>query len=238
MIPVSSLNGQRLLTALMFVFVCGLSLPAHAADVIDHDKVEGFQENVSAFLKSFQPYLKVFNGCVPFPAVDAHGNVSGGLAPSGAMNGHCARSIGQVYVRATFFGDRCGIMYAWYLPKEQNVDGPGNMGHRSGWQNIVVWTDACKSQSHVIAVSYSSHDHYIRDTDPYMRGTHPKVAYQRNPFPLNPSLSGTRTIGGTQPAISWEAMTQAARDALNEYKFGKGVPFNDDNFLYKLGKAY
>ncbi|WP_234897205.1 NPP1 family protein [Sinorhizobium medicae] len=37
------------------------------------------------------------------------------------------------------------------------------MGHRSGWQNIVVWTDACESQSHVIAVSYSSHGHYGRD---------------------------------------------------------------------------
>ncbi|WQP09033.1 NPP1 family protein [Sinorhizobium meliloti] len=57
-------------------------------------------------------------------------------------------------------------------------------------------------------------------------------------MPLNPSLSGTRTIGGTQPAISWDAMTPAARQTLQKYTFGKAVPFNDHNFLYNLGKAY
>ncbi|RVL59627.1 hypothetical protein CN138_35845, partial [Sinorhizobium meliloti] len=150
MIRVSSFNGRMLVTAWMFVFVGGLSMPARAAEVIDHDKVQGFPDSTSGFLKTFQPFLKVYHGCVPFPAVDADGNVSGGLKPSGAMNGHCSRSIGQVYVRAAIFGDRCGIMYAWYYPKEMNVDGPGNMGHRSGWQNIVVWTDACESQAHVI----------------------------------------------------------------------------------------
>ncbi|RVG83631.1 NPP1 family protein [Sinorhizobium meliloti] len=238
MTRVSPLNGRMLLTALMFVFVCGLPMPARAAEVIDHDKVEGFPEKISGFLETFQPFLMVYRGCVPFPAVDADGNVSGGLEPSGAMNGHCSRSIGQVYVRAEFYRGRCGIMYSWYFPKEQNVDGPGNMGHRSGWQNIVVWTDACESQSHVIGVSYSSHGHYDRDKSPQMEGTHPKVAYHQSPFPINPSLSATREPGGMQPAISWDYLTPAARQTLNNYNFGKAVPFNDDNFRPNLGKAY
>lgn len=47
--------------------------------VIAHDAVVGFAETVpdttagTLYLK-YKPYLKVFNGCVPFPAVDAEGN--------------------------------------------------------------------------------------------------------------------------------------------------------------------
>jgi hypothetical protein len=49
--------------------------------VIDHDKVVGFAEAVpdnseGDLMLAYKPYLKVFNGCVPFPAVDAEGNTS------------------------------------------------------------------------------------------------------------------------------------------------------------------
>ena len=47
--------------------------------VIAHDAVVGFPETVPSgttgqlYLK-YKPHLKVVNGCVPFPAVDADGN--------------------------------------------------------------------------------------------------------------------------------------------------------------------
>ena len=47
--------------------------------VIAHDAVVGFPETVPSgtagqlYLK-YKPHLKVVNGCVPFPAVDAEGN--------------------------------------------------------------------------------------------------------------------------------------------------------------------
>jgi hypothetical protein len=47
--------------------------------VINHDAVVGFPQTVPSgiagtlYLK-YKPYLKVFNGCVPFPAVDSAGN--------------------------------------------------------------------------------------------------------------------------------------------------------------------
>lgn len=49
--------------------------------VIDHDAVVGFAEAVpdnseGDLMLAYKPYLKVFNGCVPFPAVDADGNTS------------------------------------------------------------------------------------------------------------------------------------------------------------------
>jgi MinD-like ATPase involved in chromosome partitioning or flagellar assembly len=42
--------------------------------VIAHDAVVGFAESGSALELKFKPELKVVNGCVPFPAVDAAGN--------------------------------------------------------------------------------------------------------------------------------------------------------------------
>ena len=49
-------------------------------DVIPHDSVVGFPETVPSgtmgeMMLKWQPKLQVFTGCVPFPAVDADGNV-------------------------------------------------------------------------------------------------------------------------------------------------------------------
>lgn len=55
-----------------------------ARSVIGHDDVVGFAETVpstteGSLMLTYKPLLKVFNGCVPFPAVDASGNT--GYAP-------------------------------------------------------------------------------------------------------------------------------------------------------------
>lgn len=47
--------------------------------VINHDAVVGFPQTVPSGLTGqlylkYKPYLKVDNGCVPFPAVDSSGN--------------------------------------------------------------------------------------------------------------------------------------------------------------------
>ena len=59
--------------------VTSLASPLERRAEIDHDTVVGFPETVpsgtlgSLYLK-YKPFLKVENGCVPFPAVDASGN--------------------------------------------------------------------------------------------------------------------------------------------------------------------
>lgn len=53
--------------------------PLSKRAVLDHDAVVGFPETVpegvigELYLK-YKPRLKVFNGCVPFPAVEADGD--------------------------------------------------------------------------------------------------------------------------------------------------------------------
>ncbi|MDX0617693.1 necrosis-inducing protein [Sinorhizobium medicae] len=239
MIPVSSLNGQRLLTALMFVFVCGLSMPARAAEVIDHDKVKGFPDSTSGLLKTFQPYLKVFEGCVPFPAVDAAGNVSGGLKPSGMWpHDGCSRNRGQIYVRAGEYQGECGVMYSWFFPKEQNPDWPHKNGSRYNWEHVVVWLTSCDSEAQVNAVSYWSYGRYSITTHPHMDGTHPLVAYRRTLPGEHLTPADTRYRGGKQPAVSWSGLTEEARQTLDTYDFGMGVPFNSNNFESNLAGAY
>jgi hypothetical protein len=57
-------------------FAQGAVLPRAS---IDSDAVVGFAQTVPSgttgeVYLAYQPYLKVVNGCVPFPAVDAEGN--------------------------------------------------------------------------------------------------------------------------------------------------------------------
>jgi len=55
------------------------SAPLARRSEIASDEIVGFSQAVpdstigQLYLK-YKPYLKVFNGCVPFPAVDAEGN--------------------------------------------------------------------------------------------------------------------------------------------------------------------
>ncbi|GAB3042425.1 NPP1 family protein [Acinetobacter apis] len=209
------------------------------AGVISHNQVTGFPDSTRGYFKTFQPQLKVFDGCVPFPAVDSAGNVSGGLDNTGAMDGRCSSSPGQVYVNQATYQGECAVMYSWYFPKDQNVDGPGNNGHRHDWENVVVWLSSCADNARINAVSYSGHGKYEVSTKPGLDGKHPLVAYQRNPFPLNHSVTSTNTKGGYQPAISWVGLTPAARQTLNTHNFGKAnVPFNESNFWNNIKKAY
>lgn len=65
--------------ALRSLVSLALAIPTVLAAVIAHDAVVGFDEAVPAssegdLMLAYKPYLKVFNGCVPFPAVDADGN--------------------------------------------------------------------------------------------------------------------------------------------------------------------
>ncbi|EHK98223.1 hypothetical protein M7I_5990 [Glarea lozoyensis 74030] len=129
--------------------------------VIAHDAVVGFAEKVpsgtvGAVYEAYQPYLKVFNGCVPFPAVDAAGNTGGGLKPSGGSNANCGSSTGQIYVRGAQSGSRYAVMYSWYFPKDEPSTG---LGHRHDWEGVIIWLNSATSTTaaNIAAVCPSAH---------------------------------------------------------------------------------
>ncbi|KEZ46060.1 Uncharacterized protein SAPIO_CDS0906 [Scedosporium apiospermum] len=213
--------------------------PVERRSVINHDAVVGFSETVPAgtigelYLK-YKPYLKVFNGCVPFPAVEADGDTSGGLSPSGSPEGGCSSSTGQVYVRSAQYGSAFAIMYSWYMPKDSPSSG---LGHRHEWENIVVWLSGASTSASVLGVAVSQHGGHDKSTSPDMSGTHPTVGYISY-WPVNHQLIFTSTVGGTQPLVAWENLTDAARKALTETDFGDAtVPFKDSTFGNQLASA-
>ncbi|CAI6282131.1 MULTISPECIES: NPP1 family protein [Bacillus] len=237
---------NKFFLALFLSVITSVSMVSTAnAAVIDHDKVVGFREVVPTTVtqkaaKRFQPYLKVYSGCVPFPAVDEKGNTSGGLEPTGAPEGHCSKNTGQVYSRSAWYNGVWAIMYSWYFPKDEASP---SLGHRHDWEGIVVWIDNPANQNpKVLSIAYSGHGKFtnVAPSGTNMKdGTHPLIAYDST-WPLNHELMmSDRVVGGTQPLIGWDDLTPAARNALNIANFGKAnVPFNDSNFTNNLKKAW
>ncbi|TGO34144.1 hypothetical protein BHYA_0210g00010 [Botrytis hyacinthi] len=210
--------------------------------VIDHDAVVGFPETVPSgtvgtVYETYQPYLKIVNGCVPFPAVDASGNTGGGLAPTGSENGDCSSSTGQVYVRGAQSGSYYGIMYSWYMPKDEPSNG---LGHRHEWEGVIVWlsSSTATTAGNIVAVCPSAHGGWDCSTDGYsLSGTSPLIKYE-SIWPINHSMGLTSTVGGQQPMIAWESLPAAAQTALETTDFGSAnVPFIPSAFANNLAAA-
>ncbi|MEK3773596.1 NPP1 family protein [Paenibacillus sp. FSL K6-4396] len=210
---------------------------------INHDQVVGFQEVSPVTVtqqaaKRFQPFLKVYHGCVPFPAVDQQGNTSAGLNTSGSSNGNCSSSTGQIYSRSAWHNGVWAIMYSWYFPKDSPSSG---LGHRHDWEGIVVWVDnPAAANPQILSIAYSGHGQFTKVTpsNTNTQGSHPLISYNST-WPLNHELGVTNAVGGTQPLIGWDDLTSAARNALNTTDFGSAnVPFNDNNFTNNLNKAW
>ncbi|TDZ68004.1 hypothetical protein CTRI78_v002462 [Colletotrichum trifolii] len=215
--------------------------PIQPRAVIAHDAVVGFPETVPSgiigdlYLK-YKPYLKIVNGCVPFPAVNSAGDTSGGLSPTGSSNGGCSSSTGQVYARGASFNGRYAIMYSWYMPKDSPSTG---LGHRHEWESVVVWISDATASATILGVAVSGHGSYETKTSgiSYTGSTHPRVGY-RSIFPINHQMIFTSDQGGQQPLVAWESLTDAARTALQNTNFvDANVPMKDGNFNDNLGKA-
>lgn len=178
------------------------------AAVINHDQVVGFQEVTPVTVtqitaKRFQPYLKVYHGCVPFPAVDQQGNTNAGLQTSGSPNGNCSSSRGQVYSRSAWHNGVWAIMYAWYFPKDSPSSG---LGHRHDLEGIVVWVDNPAAQNpQILSIAYSGHGQFtnVAPSNTNLNGTNPLISYNST-WPLNHELGVTGTVGGMQPLIGWD----------------------------------
>ncbi|KAG7394279.1 hypothetical protein PHYBOEH_005416 [Phytophthora boehmeriae] len=130
-------------------------------------------------------------------------------------------------------------MYSWYFPKDQPSTG---LGHRHDWEHVVIWIDNPDvANPKIIAVTPSAHNGYSKYAPPpadSMAGLAAKINYESH-WPVNHALGMTTKGGEFQDLIMWEQLTDDARRALNEVKWGAAnVPMNDGNFQNKLKKAW
>ncbi|POM81287.1 Necrosis inducing-like protein NPP1 type [Phytophthora palmivora] len=228
--------------------IIATALAAVSADKIDHDKVEPLPQpdpvtiSEKAAVK-FKPQLNIAGGCASFPAVNAAGDVSGGLKGSNGNSACDSAPLGsQVYGRAGWYNDKWAIMYAWYFPKGFFM---GVASRRYDWASAVVWIDNPDfATPAILGLSTSTSDDEYQKKAPapdfgILNGVTPTLYHSISEVAGQPMLDYSTRTGDFQPLIMWEQLTDAAREALNTWDFGDAfVPVNDANFEEKLKKAW
>lgn len=92
-------------------------------------------------------------------------------------------------------------------------------------------------EGHLVSKVYTSFGKYHKYYGGRTTGHHPHLEYFHI-WPKNHELGPGRSEGQMQPLINWEQMTDAAREALNTYDYGKiHVPFNDEHWNESLADA-
>ncbi|KAK2049975.1 NPP1-domain-containing protein, partial [Colletotrichum somersetense] len=219
---------------------------------IDHDKVKALPQNASSGLDGelelrFNPDLYIQQGCEIYPAVDAGGNLSGGLRPTGPRRGDCsARGNGQVYARLGMSKGRTGIMYSYYVPKVR-WGKHNDEGHRHYWASIVVWVDhqGCDAgnltQFVPVGLSFT-YDHTTWDKGSASVATwaagSPRMSMQNNAIgPL--LLSDVSNEAFRRTLVGWDSLPVATRMALSDVRYQHTeVPITDANFQKNMDAAY
>ncbi|TDH74035.1 hypothetical protein CCR75_003840 [Bremia lactucae] len=192
--------------------------------------------------------------CVPYPAVDASGTVSGGLkASNGNEDCKFAEKGSQVYGRAMWYQNLYAIMYSWYFPKRFWLGFPTK---RHDWKSVVVWIkDPSEKTRKIVGVSMSkSLDLYNTKTELYPNNfariqvsassivaSNTSLRFEYYEFGMRASyLKLTGHDGQYQDLILWEQLTPAARKALNNDAnfYDAIVPFSDKHFKAQIVAAY
>uniref|UniRef100_H3G7M0 Necrosis inducing-like protein NPP1 type n=1 Tax=Phytophthora ramorum TaxID=164328 RepID=H3G7M0_PHYRM len=213
---------------------------------VDYDKVQPFPQPdpVTTTEKSgvkFKPQLDIEYGCSSYPAVNAAGDINGGLPTSGIADCQFALGGSQVYGRAEWYNDVWAIMYAWYFPKGFWDAAPY---WRHDWSNAVVWIDnPALENPKILGLSLSTSENKYGNTyvpaEAIENGTTPTL--NRNlPVFRAAELRPSTNRGEFQDLIMWGQLTDAARAALNDQDtFGRTeVPISDDHFPKRLEEAW
>lgn len=161
---------------------------------------------------------------------------SADLAPTGASNGDCSGSRGQIFVRGSRSGDHYALFYSWYFPKDEPSTG---LGHRHDWEGVIVWlaNSTRTTADNILAVCPSAHGGWDCTIDCSLVETAPLIKYH-SVWPVNHQCHTTTTVGGTQPLVAWEDLPVVMQDALQTTDFGDAhVPFIDSHFVSNLAAA-
>ncbi|KAK7061097.1 hypothetical protein VNI00_000833 [Paramarasmius palmivorus] len=210
-----------------------------AASVVNHDAIAKLPASGGPDETRFQPQLHIGNGCYSYPAVDAQGNWSGGLKPTGAPSAACKdTSKGQTYVRSTSYKGKTAFVYAWYMPKDEISTG---IGHRHDWEGAVVFLDP--KTRHIDGVAASAHGHWRKYPNPggvNVDGTHVKLQYSAEPVINSHAIDLTDKGGDLPTLVDWGSMPAAARAAINDGSHwgDTNPPVADSHFDSSLSGAW
>jgi hypothetical protein len=232
------------LVAPLAIFLMWSALPAEA-EVRSHDQIVRLAESATTYDKTWNPSLYIENGCQSYPAVDAAGNTSGGLAPTGTENGNCTNAdVGQAYARTKCWTSTslkiCATIYQWYFPKDMAMFGSipiNNAGHRHDWEGVVVWT----RNDAFVGAAFSQHGNWAR----YNAGSS-SLVFNSNGKTLRVKYarsSGTHAVmptgqsGTTKQLVSWENLGSTVRTPLNSWTGDANFAARDSAYLTEMAES-
>ncbi|OWY92406.1 Necrosis inducing protein NPP1, partial [Phytophthora megakarya] len=192
----------------------------------------------------YKPQLYIRDGCASFPAVNAAGEITGGLKGTKDIEGCEKAPLGsQMYGRSTWYQDKWAMMYAWYFPK--NFRGY-RAKKRHDWASIVLWIDnPAVEMPKILGASLSQQTLKPGKLAFIQMGERNHESYQKMTqlppmaFVGTKAIPHTRIDGTYHDLIMWEQLTDAAREGLNTADFEETkVPFNENNFEAMLEQAW
>ncbi|WP_406159012.1 NPP1 family protein [Streptomyces canus] len=138
----------------------------------------------STFQNKYMPYFDYdSDSCFPAAAVDANGNVNGGLNNSGSITGGCrSEHLGKAntYAQSLCENGWCAYAYTLYFEKDQTLNGADAFGHRNDWESVVVFQKPGEEKPRYLAASrhggYSTHP--INEVP--MNGNHVEIVYHKD----------------------------------------------------------
>ncbi|OWZ10762.1 Necrosis inducing protein NPP1 [Phytophthora megakarya] len=235
--------------SVILLFSCGLHYVL--SGTINHDQVQPFVQPVPVTISEkaavkYKPQLFIGDRCSSFPAVNAAGDITGGLKGTKDTDDCEKAPLGsQIYGRSAWYQDKWAMMYAWYFPK--NFFG-GQAKKRHDWANMVLWIDNPAVEApKILGMSLSQQTlkppKEIRRHWNYTYEGGSTVSTRVSHAELDKSGWIAATVswedGTYHDLIMWEQLTEAAREALNSADFGEAkVPFNENNFETTLGQSW
>jgi hypothetical protein len=142
-------------------------------------------QSAGGMQQAFSPaYDYDTDGCYAVAAIAPDGTINEGLNNTGAVNGNCHDAPdldrSQTYSRSKCNNGWCAIAYASYFEKDQNVNGPGNSGHRHDWEHVVSYVNQNSNQVEFVCFTKHSGITVSSRNDLRFDGTHPKAVYHKD----------------------------------------------------------
>ncbi|MFF0012688.1 NPP1 family protein [Streptomyces sp. NPDC005374] len=205
----------------------------------------------STFQNKYMPYFDYdSDSCFPAAAVDANGNVNGGLYPSGSMTGKCRTNhLGKAntYAQSRCEHGWCAYVYSLYFEKDQcDPTGISGCGHRHDWESVVVFQKQGEEKPRYLAASrhggYSTHA--INEVP--MNGNHVEIVYHKDgvkDHPFRFAKWGEKPVAwgngtwDTPALVNFAGLNSTLQGKLNDTAWGRANFQLGKNLISNVNKA-
>ena len=204
----------------------------------------------STFQNKYMPLFDYdSDSCFPAAAIDANGNVNGGLKTTGSITGGCRSGhLGKAntYAQSVCKNGWCAYLYTLYFEKDQTLNGSDAFGHRHDWESVAVFQKQGSEKPSYLAASrhggYSTHP--INEVP--MSGNRVEIVYHKDGASTHafrfakwgetPEAWGNGSWDAPT-LVNYSALSGTLQSRLNDTDWGHANFQLGKNFLSNINKA-